>query len=338
MDSNKKDNSAPDADVDALEQTTETTEQTGASGSDNGVVDATEGKGAAAGADEGKGPKPKGVKKLTSRVSIYLLLMIGLLIIAVLIVIATYLTSKKTQPLATVPSQNLSESTLEQLAGGGVTVGNSSEILNVQSSAVFANKVLLRQDLEVAGNLQIGKSLSLNDLNVAGNAQVGQLQTSKDLAVAGNTAIQGTTTIGKSLQVSGSGSFSGPVTTPQLTTSSLQISGDLTLNHHLATGGATPNRSNGSALGSGGTSSVSGSDTSGSITINTGGSPAAGCLITVNFTARFSDTPHVLITPVGSAAGGTSYYVNRSATSFSVCVAAPAPAGTSFGFDYWVVD
>lgn len=340
MDANK--NAPPEDDPDALEGSAGASDQSTAADTapadgDSSTVDTT------AGHDGPVQPvdspvKPKGLRRLTSRVSIYLILMIGLLVIAVIVVVITYLTSKRTQPIASIPSQSLSESTLSQLASGGVTVGGSNEILNVQSSAVFANKVLLRQDLEVAGNLQIGKTLSLNDLNVAGTAQFSQIQASKDLSVAGNTAIQGTATVGKGLQVSGNGSFSGGLTAPQVTTSALQLNGDLSLTHHIITGGATPNRSNGSALGSGGTSSVSGNDTSGSITINTGSGPAAGCLINVNFATRFNGTPRVIITPVGSAAGGTSYYVNRSATGFSVCVSTPPPATTSFGYDYWVVN
>jgi hypothetical protein len=336
MDSNKTE--PEDQNSETLEAV-ETTGQAAAdsTNADGSTVDTTGGKSAAS-PGAARAQKPKGLRRLTARVSIYLLLMIGLLIIAVLVVVATYLTSKNTQPIASIPSQNLSESTLAQLANGGIAVGSAGEILNVQSSAVFANKVLLRQDLEVAGNLQIGKALSLNDLNVAGTAQFSQIQASKDLSVAGNTAIQGTATIGKSLQVSGPGNFSGAVTAPQVTTSGLQLDGDLVITHHITVGGATPARTNGPALGGGGTSSVSGGDTSGSITINTGSGPAAGCLITLNFAARFSATPHVLITPVGAAAGGSSYYVNRSATSFSVCVATPAPANTTFGFDYWVVN
>lgn len=343
MDANKKEeqkaeDEAQDADVDALEADTGggQTAEVSQTESADGTVDTTGGKApSSAGADV---PAPKGVRRLVPRTSIYLVMMVALIFIAAVIVMLTYLTSKKAQPVASIPSQNLSDSTLEQLANGGVTVGNSSEVLNVQSSAVFANKALFRQDLEVAGNLQIGKTLSLNDLNVAGTAQFSELQASKDLSVAGNSAIQGSETVGKSLQVGGGGSFGGPVTAPQITTTSLQLNGDLTLTHHISTGGATPGRSNGSALGSGGTSSVSGNDTSGTVTINTGGGPAAGCLINVTFSSHFGSTPHVLLTPVGSAAGGTSYYVSRSTTGFSVCVATPPPANTSFGYDYWVVN
>ena len=260
------------------------------------------------------------------------------LIVAAIVIAVAYLESKRGSGTSSISSQSLSESTLKQLANSDVTVGNSSHVLNVQSSAVFAGKVLIRQDLEVAGNLQIGGTLALNGLSVAGTAQFGQAQVNKDLSVAGNTGLQGTVTIAKSLQVSGGGSFGGALTAPQITASTLQLNGDLVLTHHITAGGATPSRTNGSALGGGGTASVSGSDTSGSISINTGGGPGAGCFVTINFTSRYNSTPHVVITPVGSAAGSLAYYVNRSPAGFSVCDASAPPAGASFGFDYFVVD
>jgi cytoskeletal protein CcmA (bactofilin family) len=282
--------------------------------------------------------KPNGLARLAKRVNIYLMFFIMIVLAAGIIVVAAYVDSKNNGGPSTVSSQNLSSGTLQQLADNDTTVGDSSQVLNVKSSTVFAGKVLVRQDLEVAGNLQIGGTLGLNNLAVTGTAQFGQVQINKNLAVAGTTSLQGAVTIAKSLQVNGGGTFSGPLSAPQITTGSLQLSGDLALTHHITAGGATPGRTNGGALGSGGTSSVSGSDTSGSITINTGGGPAAGCFLTVTFTAKYAATPHVILTPVGAAAGGLSYYVNRTSSSFSVCDAAAPPAGASFGFDYFVVD
>lgn len=305
--------------------------------SDSKTIDAT--------SDAPGAPKPDLIKphvsffkRLRSGLNIYLVLMIVVLLIAVIIVIITYLTSKHESGITNLNSQNLSQNTLQQLANSSATVGSSNQILNVESSAIFAGKVLLRQDLEVAGNLQVGGALAINDISVSGTAQIGQLQLNKDLSVAGNASVQGDTTLGKSLQVNGNGSFSGPITAPQITTSDLQLNSDLIITHHITAGGATPSISNGIALTGGGTASVSGSDTSGSITINTGSSPVMGCFATLTFNTKFNSTPHVLITPIGPSSGGLAYYVNRSSTSFSVCDATAPPADTSFGFDYWAVD
>jgi cytoskeletal protein CcmA (bactofilin family) len=281
--------------------------------------------------------KSKRFRRLRQRFNIPILLFGLVILIAFGIVIVAYLQSKKSST-SHAQTQSLSQSTLEQLANSDATVGNNQSILNVESSAVFAGQVLVRQNLQVAGNLQIGGTLALSNIAVAGTSQLGQATVNKNLAVAGDTAIQGSATIAKSLQVSSSGTFGGSLSAPQIVTSSLQLNGDLVLTHHISVGGSTPSRTTGSALGSGGSASVSGSDTAGAISINTGGGPAAGCFVTINFTASYTNTPFVQITPIGSSAGGLSYYVNRSATSFSVCDTSPPPAGASFGFDYFVVE
>ncbi|HEX4774693.1 MAG TPA: hypothetical protein VH234_04200 [Candidatus Saccharimonadales bacterium] len=282
-------------------------------------------------------PKNKSKRAALKRFNIYLLLFLFIIVIALGVIGATFIASKHNSSPSPISSQSLTQSTLDQLANSDATVGSNNQVLNVQSSAVFAGKVLVRQDLEVAGSLQIGGTVALNGLAVSGTSQLGQVQINKDLAVAGNSSIQGTVTIAKSLQVNGSGTFSGPLSAPQITTSSLQLNSDLTLTHHIVAGGATPSHSGGSGLGSGGTASVSGSDTSGSVTINTGAGPAAGCFVTIDFVNKYDSTPHILLTPVGSSAGGLSYYVNRSSSSFSICDATAPPASASFGFDYFVV-
>ena len=278
------------------------------------------------------------LKQLRQRFNIYLLLFTFVLLLAGVIIVIAFLQNRHSSATNSVQSQSLSQSTLDQLANNDVTVGGSHSVLNVQSSAIFAGQVLMRQNLEVAGNLQIGGTVALSDISVAGTSQLGQVTVNKNLSVAGDTAIQGAATIAKGLQVSGGGTFSGALSAPQVTTGSLQLSGDLVLTHHLSAGGSTPSRSSGSALGSGGSTSVSGSDTAGSITINTGTGPAAGCFVTITFTGKYNAIPHVLVTPIGSAAAGLSYYVDRSTTNFSVCDAAAPPAGSSFGFDYFVID
>ncbi len=288
------------------------------------------------------GPAPK--QPLGKRIiggllsfNIYLLLFIFVLVIAGVIVLFSYNYSKKKAATSTsVSTTTLSQATLDQLANSDASVGASNQVLSVQSSAVFAGKVLARSDLEVAGNLQLGGNLNLPNIIVTDTATLGQVNISKNLSVAGNAAIQGQQTISQSLQVGGSGTFSGALAAPQISTNSLQLNSDLTLTHHFIAGGGNPGRTNGTALGSGGTASVSGSDTAGSISINTGNDPNAGCFINVSFTTRYNGTPHVLVTPVGSAAGGIQYYINRSTTGFSVCSANTPPAGASFGFDYFV--
>lgn len=283
-------------------------------------------------------PQPL-VKRLMSRLlnfNIYLLLFIFIIIVAGIIIFLTYNYSRQQAQDKQANTTSLSQETLDQLANSDATVGTSDQVLSVQSSAVFAGKVLARSDLEVAGSLQLGGSLNLPNINVTDTANLGQVTVSKNLAVTGNTAVQGSQTIAGTLQVGGTGRFSGALSAPQISTNSLQLNGDLTLTRHLTIGGGTPGRSNGTALGSGGTASISGSDTAGSVSINTGGGPGAGCFITVTFTSRYNATPHVIVTPVGSAAGGLAYYINRSTSNFSICTSSAPPANASFGFDYFV--
>ena len=145
-------------------------------------------------------------------------------------------------------------------------------------------------------------------------------------------------TVAKNLTVGGGGTFGGAVSAPQINVTSLQLSGNLTLTKHIAAGGATPSRSNGDALGSGGTTSVSGSDIAGSVNVNTGSGPSAGCFLTVNFTTKYNSSPRVMVTPVGSGAANLAYYTNRTTSNFSICAANTPPGNASFGFDYFVVE
>lgn len=288
------------------------------------------------------GPPPKlpfgkrVINKLFS-FNIYLLLFIFVLVVAGMIVLFSYNYSKKKSSTGTISTTALSQDTLDQLAKSDASIGSSGQVLSVQGSAVFAGKVLARSDLEIAGSLQLGGSLNLPNINVTDTANLGQATVSKNLAVTGNVAVQGQQTIAQSLQVGGAGTFSGAVSAPQISTNSFLLNGDLSLTRHITASGGTPGRTPGTAVGSGGTASVSGSDTAGSVTVNTGSSPNAGCFITVNFTTKFASTPHVIVTPIGSAAGEVQYYVNRSSTSFSICSSNTPPDNAGFGFDYFVI-
>jgi cytoskeletal protein CcmA (bactofilin family) len=283
-------------------------------------------------------PKTKGIKQKLRQFNLYLLLFVFVLVVAGVIIAIAYFQSQKATTSATLKTQQLTQNTLNQVASSDATIGSSQEVLNIVSSAVFAGKVLMRSDLQIAGSLQIGGTVALNELTVNGTSSLGQVSVSKDLAVTGTAAIQGAASIAGSLQVNGTGTFSGSLSAPQITTSSLQLNSDLILTHHITAGGPSPGHSQGPALGSGGTSSVGGSDTSGSVTVNIGSNPSVGCFITINFAQAFNATPHVLITPIGASAAGVAYYATRSPTSFSICDAGIPTPGTSFGFDYFVVD
>lgn len=275
------------------------------------------------------------ITKFSEKSSIYLPIFI-ILIIAVAII--TYIVYQNVNaPQATLSEQTLSPSTLNKLANNNQVVGSSNQLLTVQSSSIFDGPVLLRGNLGVAGKLQVGGSLSLTGITVSGNSIFNQMQISKNLSVGGNTTVQGNLVVQQGLTVNGGGTFAGAISAPQLTVGSLQLNGDLTLTHHIYAGGPIPSRVTSSSVGSGGTTSVNGSDTAGTITINTGGNPSAGCYLTINFVTAFNNTPHVLVTPVGPNSASLVYYVNRTTNNFSLCSTnSPQPA-QSYTFDYFVV-
>jgi hypothetical protein len=288
-----------------------------------------------------KAPKPKGggIRGLLSHVNIYLLAFILLLVLASSGGGIFYLNSNKQAAKSNgIKSQTLSTDSLKQLANSDVTVGDSKQVLTVQSNAIFAGSVLLRGDVEVAGKLVVGDKLSLTGINVGGQSTLQDVNISNNLAVTHDVAVKGKLTVQGALSVNGNVSFSSGVSIPSLTVGTLTLNNKLILTHHIVAGGGNPSRSSGTALGGGGTTSVSGSDTAGTIRVNTGSSPGAGCFITVNFTSQFDNTPHVVVTPIGSSAAGLKYYVSRNTGSFSVCTASSAPAHSSFSFDYIAID
>jgi cytoskeletal protein CcmA (bactofilin family) len=281
--------------------------------------------------------KPKAIKVFLSKFNIYLSLFGLIIFIAIIIITIAYFQSKKASS-STIKSQGLSSSTLQQLSNSDATVGGPQQVLNVESNAVFAGKVLIRDSLEVAGGLQVSGTVSFQNITVTGSTNLQQAAVAQALTVGGTLNVQGAGTFNQGIQVNGSGTFSGAITTPQLTTPNFQLNGDLTLAHHFIVGGPSPSSSSGNALGSGGTTSIGGSDTAGAVSVNTGGGPTAGCFITVNFSSGYKQIPYVMVTPVGQSAGGLAYYITRTEKSFSICTASAAPANSSFGFNYFVVD
>lgn len=293
----------------------------------------------------GERPKPQAKRgrfsprRVLDHVNIYLLLFILIILLAIVITVVSVIQNRKAnQELQTqITTEPLSQEALDQLRQTDVKVGDPKQILTVEANAIFAGKVLIRDSLEVAGEIKAGGPLTLPGLNVSGQTNLNQVQASQ-LQLAGNAIFQGQVAIQNNLSVSGSGSFGGTLTAASLNIQNLQINGDLQFTRHIDAGGGTPNRSNGTALGGGGTSSVSGTDTAGTVAINTGSNPGPGCFATITFAQRFNGTPHIAITPVGSSAANLNYYINRSNTEFSICTTNAAPGGQSFAFDYVAID
>lgn len=281
--------------------------------------------------------KPSAVRRFFRRVNVYLLLFVLIVIIAGIVLAVSYLNSQKTVNEPNIATQTLTENALKQLANSDATVGNSSQTLTIQGNAIIAGQSLMRGNLNVAGNIQAGGSIQGSNLTISGTSNLGTAQINT-LQVANTLAVQGATTM-RDLSVAGAASFSGAVTASQLTTSKLTLSGNAVLQvpNHLSFTGPTPGRNiTSNVLGAGGSVSISGSDTSGTVNINTGNNPQPGCFTRITFQQAFTGQPRVIISPVGAGAGQTQYYVTRDQAGFSICTNNAAPTGQAFAFDYFV--
>ncbi len=300
--------------------------------SDTGVVDPDAPKNGA------NGPKERLLGRLLGKLNIYSVLLIVVMLILVVATILALRQNRISTNKSALKTQELTQEAIDKLAETSPTVGSASETLNIASNAIFNGSILVKGGIDVAGGLKIGSALSLPTISVGDTATV-ELLAAKRITVAGDTAVQGKMTIQNGLSVIGGGTFSGPLSASQVTTDKLQLNGDLQLTQHIDPNGVSPSRTNGSALGGGGTASVSGTDTAGTVVINTGNSAPAGCFVTINFTKAFTGTPHVVISPSSSTAATLNYYTNRSTGNFSICSAGDPPDNTAnITFDYIVID
>ena len=279
------------------------------------------------------------IKKLFRKINVYLLLFLLIVALASAIAIVSYLNSKKVPPEPNIASQQLTPEALKQLANTDASVGSAAQTLTIQGNAIIAGQTLARGNLSVAGNFQAGGSITGPSLTISGTSNLGTAQINS-LQVAGTVALQGSTTM-RDLNVAGTSSFSGPMTASRITVTDLILSGNASLSvpNHISFPGANPGRTiDTGVLGNGGSASVSGSDTSGVVNINSGNNPTAGCFTHISFNQRFTHQPHVLISPVGAAAGATQFYVNRDTSGFSICTLNAAPANQAFSYDYFVTN
>lgn len=307
---------------------------------DNGTIDATGG-GGLAGAPTApqqpvKPPSRGGLKNKFRKVNIYFLGFLLALVIAGMALFIGLMRSREAANPEEISSQTLSTDAINELRGNDIKIGDPKQTLSVESNAVFAGRVLVQGGVDIAGALKVSGTISLNDVAVTGTGTFQQIQANA-LAVSGNAGVQGQLAVQGSANVTGGGSFGGALTAPKITADSLDLTGDLRFGRHLDAGGNTPSSSGGGALGAGGTSSNTGTDTAGTVVISTGSGPAAGCFVTINFAQAFAGTPHVVISPASTDAASLDYYVTRNTGSFSICATNPA-GGRNYTFDYIVID
>lgn len=268
--------------------------------------------------------------------NVYVMALVAILLVVGLVLLVSFRQTNQGDRSAT-STQELTPEALEKLSGNEIKVGDPKSLLSVESHAVFAGSILVRGNLEVAGPIKVGGPLSLPGITVSGTSQFDQIQ-ANSLSIAGNTTVQGQLNVQQGLTVNGSVSFSGSISAASINIDTLKLNGDIQLNRHIDAGGKTPGVSAGAAVGSGGTVSISGSDTAGTVTINVGSGAPAGVLANITFGDKFGGTPHVVITAIGSGAAGLDYYLSsRTSNGFSIATTNASASG-SFSFDYIVID
>lgn len=282
--------------------------------------------------------KASALKRFFKKVNVYFLFFGLLVVVAGAITIVNYLNNQKANPTIDIATQELADKTLEQLANTDVSVGNNNQTLTIQGNAIITGQTLMRGSANVAGNLQAGGTIQGPSITISGAVNLGQTQT-QTLQVQNTLAVQGGTTL-RDLSVSGASTFSGNVTANQITATRLILSGNATLEvpNHIGFSGPTPSRSSieYSTLGSGGTLSLSGSDSAGVINVQTGNNPQAGCFGRFTFSQPFTRQPRVIVSPIEAAAGKLDFYTTRDQRGFSICTANTAQPNATFSFDYFI--
>jgi hypothetical protein len=234
----------------------------------------------------------------------------------------------------------LSPSELQKLTEVGSSLGNTGQTLNIGANSLFRGKVDVTGDLNIGGRLNANGPVTLSQLNITGTTAAVGLSVGSNLTVSGNTTLQQNLTVGQlatftgGINVGGNASFNA-LNASSIAVRTISISGPLTIGH-LSTQGTAPVFVPGTSVGGGGTASISGNDTAGTLNFNTGNAPPAGVLGTITFRAAYGSTVHVLLSPLTGAAASTPAYVTRSSGGFQVHTDSPPPAGSTLSYDYFV--
>ncbi len=296
--------------------------------------------GASTAADDA--PKKSGaqrVKDLFLNVNPYLILFIAIFLIAIIIVLTVTISSRNSDPGNVLfDGQELDQETLNEILTNESNIGSVDQTLTVAANAIFNGKVLIKDSLDVAGAINVGGALSLPGITVAGQSNFEDVNISSNLAILGGLSIQQSLTVQNGIDVTGDVAVGGTLSAGSISSDNIQFTGDAVFTRHIDTGGGVPSISSGTAVGAGGTVSISGNDIAGTITINTGGGPPAGILANLSFVTAYNSTPNVQITPVGSSTAALSYYVTRTTNGFSVGTISVPSASTTYIFDYFIVE
>lgn len=289
--------------------------------------------------DAPKNTSAQRIKDLLSNINPYLIVFIAIFLIAIIIVLTVSISSRNSDPSNILfNGQELDQQTLDEILTNESNIGSVDQTLTVAANAIFNGKVLVKDSLDVAGAINVGGALSLPGITVSGQSNFEDVDVSNNLAILGGLSVQQSLTVQGGIDVTGDVAVGGTLSAGTISSDNIQFTGDATFTRHIDTGGGVPTISSGTAVGSGGTVSISGNDVAGTITINTGGSPPAGILANISFVNAYNSTPNIQITPIGSSTAALFYYATRTTNGFSVgTINAPA-ASTTYTFDYFIVE
>ncbi|HEX3082169.1 MAG TPA: hypothetical protein VHQ86_02860 [Candidatus Saccharimonadia bacterium] len=252
-----------------------------------------------------------------------------------------YYSQSQKKPPATSSNNvtTLTPDEINRLGQVGTSLGGNGQTLNIGADTIIRGKTDISGDLSVGGHFSANGPVTLSELNISGSTAVTGLNVGSNLNVSGTALFQkgltvtGLATVSGNLSVSGTASITS-INATSLSVRDLTITGPLLISH-ITTQGPPPTLTAGTAVGGGGTVSISGNDTAGTVNFNIGSSPPAGVLGTITFRAAYGTTVHVQLTPLSGAAASTPAYVTRSAAGFTVHTDSPPAAGT-LSFDYLV--
>ncbi len=304
---------------------------------------------------DGKKDEPIHLAKRSFRPShtatfVALAVIIGLAVIVgggIFFVIQRQSQAKKKAGLSDV---SVNKSLLDQLGVNRSSTNDPSVALVVSPNAQFNGSLTVGKEVKIASKLTAGQTslsqldagnTSLTQLNVNGSSSLSDTAVRTNLTVVGTSKLQGPVQIDKlltagAINIVGDLTVGGVLTTNTFSARSLTSTSTLTIGGHVVTNGPVPGITQGPAAGPSGTVSMSGNDSSGTIAMNTGLSPTAGIIATITFRTPYSAIPHIVVTPVGSPTGSLQYYINRTATGFSIGTNNAPTAASGYVFDYIV--
>src|SRR5262249_23771067 len=106
----------------------------------------------------------------------------------------------------------------------------------------------------------------------------------------------------------------------------------------LLSEGALPSVATQVAAGIGAQVSVSGNDTSGTITVTLGSNPLADDVAHITFAKAYGSTPHIVLTPEGKGSAAPQPYVDQpTGAGFTIGINGTPAAGATYTFTYHTI-